>query len=117
MILALEATQDISAIKRAYAQKTKTCHPEENPQEFMVLHKAYQTALAYAQKDTVETAVDIKSNNGWTLSGNPKQQLGENPYADHEAIRSFLALYTGKQRKDQKRWLDYFTSDAFLNAA
>ena len=136
IILGLEATQDISAIKRTYAQKTKTCHPEENPQEFMKLRKAYQAALAYAEKDTgntgsftntaVETSIDITSDsdddkeaedNGWTLSGNPKQQLGENPYADHEAIQSFLTLYTGKQRKDQKRWLDYFTSDAFLNAA
>ena len=135
-ILGLEPTEDISAIKLAYAQKTKTCHPEENPQEFMKLRKAYQTALAYAEKDTgntgsftntaVETSIDITSDsdddkeaedNGWTLSGNPKQQLGENPYADHEAIQSFLTLYTGKQRKDQKRWLDYFTSDAFLNAA
>ena len=135
-ILGLEATQDISAIKRAYAQKTKTCHPEENLQEFMELRKAYQAALAYAENDTgntgsftnaaAETLVDITSgsgdddeaeDNGWTLSGNPKQQIGENPYADHEAIQSFLALYTGKQRKEQKRWLDYFTSDAFLDAA
>lgn len=130
MILGLEATQDISAIKRAYAQKTKQYHPEENPQEFMELRKAYQAALAYAQngtgnfvETTAENPVDIKLDNeeaediGWTILGSPKQQIGENPYADHEAIQSFLELYTGKQRKEQKRWLDYFTSDAFLDAA
>ena len=119
-ILGLEPTKDISAIKRAYAQKTKTCHPKG----FLELRKAYQAALAYAENDAgssinaaVGNSVDIILDNGWTLSGNPKQQIGENPYADHEAIRSFLALYTGKQRKEQKRWLDYFTSDVFLDVA
>ena len=42
---------------------------------------------------------------------------GPNPYADHEAIWSFLELYTGKQRKDSRKWMDYFTSDAFLDVA
>ena len=31
-ILGLEPTQDVSAIKRAYAQKTRDCHPEEDPE-------------------------------------------------------------------------------------
>jgi len=39
-----------------------------------------------------------------------------NPYENSEAIRKFLELYTGKQRKNPKLWLDYFTSDAFLDA-
>lgn len=137
-VLGLEPTRDVSAIRRAYAQKTKTCHPEENPQDFLKLRKAYQAALAYAEKETGSFAgsaadkadmgeaaaqePDVKKSDagedeGWTLLDKLKQEDEPNPYIDHEAIRSFLDLYTGKQRKDQKRWLDYFTSDAFLDAA
>lgn len=39
---------------------------------------------------------------------------GPNLYADHPAASAFQALYTGKQRRDAKAWLDYFTSPDFL---
>ena len=229
IVLGLEPTQNVSAIRRAYAQKTRSCHPEEDPQGFLELRKAYQAALAYAERgtgpdgtdtggtdtrgtdtrgtdtggtdtrgtdtgdsgagksdaresgigesntresdtresntretgteetgtgesDTGETGTgetgtgktdtgesgtggsdaeksgvpksdsgDLDAgeaeDEGWTISDRPKQEDGPNPYADHESIRSFLELYTGRQRKDQKRWLDYFTSEAFLDAA
>ena len=29
--LGLDPTKDVSAIKRAYAEKAKTCHPEGDP--------------------------------------------------------------------------------------
>ena len=44
-VLGLEPTQDVSAIKRAYAQKTRVCHPEDDPEGFLKLRKAYQAAL------------------------------------------------------------------------
>lgn len=170
-ILGLEPTQDVSAIKRAYAQKTRTCHPEEDPEGFLELRKAYQAALDYAERDAGQALgsygkkadvkdadtrnlifgaddqgaddtrlnagrIDIASSDagidrtdaeepgtgkaedgGWALAGNPKHEAGSNPYTDHQAVRSFLELYTGKQRKDSRRWLDYFTSDAFLDVA
>ena len=34
-----------------------------------------------------------------------------------EAIRQFEALYTGRQRKNSKLWMEYVTSGAFLDAA
>ena len=43
--LGLEPTKDVSAIKRAYAEKAKTCHPEEDPEGFLNLRRAYQAAL------------------------------------------------------------------------
>ena len=36
-ILELEPTKDVSAIRRAYAEKTRICHPEEDPTGFMEL--------------------------------------------------------------------------------
>ncbi len=199
-VLDLEPTQDMSAIKRAYARKTRDCHPEVNPEGFLELRKAYQAALAYAKREgegfmepaagmkagkteaseagtvessavgtarkrpeaseagTVESSADEPVGNetaavrpgagkadktddkeaeapsedisdsgevhpgeaedqGWTLAEKPAYKAGLNPYVDHEAIRSFRSLYTGRQRTDQKRWLEYFTSDAFLDAA
>ena len=47
--LGIEPTKDVSAIKRAYAEKSKTCHPEEDPEGFMKLRQAYQAALDYAE--------------------------------------------------------------------
>lgn len=46
--LGLKPTKDVSAIKRAYAEKAKTCHPEENPEGFLQLRRAYQEALSFA---------------------------------------------------------------------
>ncbi len=48
-ILGLEPTRDISTIKRAYAQKARICHPEEDPEGFMELREAYQAALDWAE--------------------------------------------------------------------
>ena len=141
-ILELEPTRDISAIRRAYAEKTRACHPEENPTGFMELRKAYQAAMAYAEGGAVSPPGPFRRDDteggreddreteegereaepqrpdcfGWTL---PEEEpdRGPNPYADHEAIRKFEELYTGKQRKNSKLWMDYFTSYAFLDAA
>ena len=144
-ILGLEPTEDISAIKLAYAQKTKTCHPEENPEGFLKLRKAYQAAVSYAERgsapltweqDKTEKAADEETHSkeiydeemhdkqifeeqaldDWTISDN-WYETTSNPFRDWEAIGQFMALYTGKQRKNPKLWMEYFTSDAFLEAA
>ncbi len=47
-MLGIEPTTDKRAIRRAYAARTKEIHPEEKPEEFKQLHKAYQMALGYA---------------------------------------------------------------------
>lgn len=129
-VLGLEPTRDVSAIKRAYARKARECHPEEDPEGFLRLREAYQAALDYAQRDAAAPAGQAGSEpaqppegasepeegpEGWTLVEEPED--GPNPFEDSEAIRQFLELYTGKQRKDSKRWLDYFTSAPFLDAA
>lgn len=134
-LLELEPTQDVSAIKRAYAQKARICHPEDDPEGFLKLREAYQAALDYAegrdtsappemdwQEDSEDSSDEppVQSETeeeepGWTLQENLSGSL-PNPYEDSEAIRTFLELYTGKQRKNPKLWLDYFTSAAFLDA-
>lgn len=50
-VLGIEPTAEKRAIRSAYSERAKQCHPEENPQEFKRLHEAYQAALAYAAKN------------------------------------------------------------------
>ncbi len=189
-VLELEPTQDISAIKRAYAKKTRICHPEEDPEGFLKLREAYQAALDYAATGVAtgtptdvatdaptgvatdaptgtatgaptgvatgtptgvatdrSTGVVIDASTGeptptaaerqddgkddqnrfsvrpeepeeepgWFLQEEDPENL-PNPYEGGEAIRRFLDLYTGKQRKNPKLWMDYFSSDTFLDA-
>lgn len=47
--LGIEFTEDIRAVKRAYANKCKIYHPETHPEEFQLLHQAYKTVLAMIQ--------------------------------------------------------------------
>jgi len=148
-ILELEPTRDVSAIRRAYADKSRACHPEEDPTGFMRLREAYQAALAYAEgnaavqpqmtpSETARAALPQQQENGED-GREPDEEGGElaqerpdnigwslleeapddspNPYADHEAIHKFVDLYAGKQRKNPKLWMDYFTSNTFLDVA
>lgn len=129
-LLGLEPTQDVSAIKRAYAQKARICHPEENPEGFLQLRKAYQAALDYAEgqdmsmSTTAEQQTDHRDEPRFKESEEDTAWVFQevitedtpNPYENSEAIQQFVDLYIGKQRKNPKLWMDYFTSDAFLDA-
>lgn len=48
-ILGISYTSDVSEIKRAYASRAKDCHPEDHPEEFNRLQKAYKAALQIAK--------------------------------------------------------------------
>lgn len=74
-ILGIEPTTDKKAIRRAYAAKTKEIHPEEKPEEFKQLHRAYQAALGYA--DYIKQVEQSGSGVSWFY------QAGENgPHDD-----------------------------------
>ena len=124
--LGIAPTKDISAIKRAYAEQAKQCHPEEDPEGFLRLRKAYQTALDYAEGiqnasgfvlEELEEEPDENpaEEPEWTLQ--MPEDDGPNPYVGGEAITAFRELYTGKQRKNPVMWMNYVTSGAFLDAA
>ena len=77
--LGLEPTKDVSAIKRAYAEKAKTCHPEEDPEGFLQLRQAYQAALAWAENGETPPAAGCSAKGfgpssqsaGFSLSDQP----------------------------------------------
>lgn len=49
-ILGISPTADLAAIRHAYAEKTRACHPEEDPEGFDKLHTAFQEATQYARR-------------------------------------------------------------------
>lgn len=48
--LGISPTADKAAIRHAYAQKTRACHPEDNPAGFAALHEAYSAAMHIASQ-------------------------------------------------------------------
>lgn len=48
-VLGIEPTTDKRKIKKAYAHRGREVHPEEKPDDFRILHAAYQEALKYAE--------------------------------------------------------------------
>ena len=46
-ILGIEPTTDKSIIQKAYADLLKTYHPENQPDEFLRIQKAYKNAMNY----------------------------------------------------------------------
>lgn len=57
-ILGIERTADTKVIKRAYAKMLKNYHPEDDPEGFMRLRKAYEAALEQAH--TVSEDAEIR---------------------------------------------------------
>ena len=93
-ILGLEPTKDVSAIKRAYAEKARACHPEEDPEGFLRLRQAYQAALAYAEGGEEASAPpagpEEPEDEGWSLTDGPAViDEGPNPFAGHPAAKAF----------------------------
>ena len=44
--LGIAPTRDRARIREAFARKTRDCHPEDNPEGFLVLRQAYEAAMA-----------------------------------------------------------------------
>ncbi len=51
-ILGIEPTGDKKIIRHAYARKCRECHPEDHPEEFKLLHQAYEQALSHADTNS-----------------------------------------------------------------
>ncbi len=114
-VLGLEATQDTGKIRRAYQERIQEAEAENARLE---LFRAYKAALAYGEtgryvqgnQSAANTDADWAYYGGQMESGADLQR-----FADHPANREFLALYTGKRRRDPTAWRDFFTSSDFLD--
>lgn len=96
-ILHIEPTTDRKAIRRAYAARTRVVHPEEKPEEFKMLHTAYQVALKYAEFALKSKADFAKAS---TVEASSAQTSSEQESAEHGELLSF---FTENQEKQKQR--------------
>lgn len=57
-ILGIQPTNNLKDIKRAYAKQSKVYHPEDDPENFQRLQKAYQEALAWQKSHSGNEDMD-----------------------------------------------------------
>ena len=83
-ILGIEATHEIKVIKRAYAAKSKECHPEEHPEEFQILHDAYKAALEWAKEEKPRYDENLFHSTTYEVAKGPQVE-----YIDKEESADF----------------------------
>ncbi len=102
-ILGIPPTRDTAQIKSAYARQSKTCNPEDDPQGFMRLRKAYQAAIAYAQGSETEPVVFLTEKQSSeheryseTFDDTQKNESGSAGFSSQEKL-------TGKEEVERKK--------------
>ena len=63
--LGLDGPVPLPEIKRAYAQRVKTTHPEDDPEGFQRLHSAYKDACRLAKKARGSSASPASRGRAW----------------------------------------------------
>lgn len=94
-ILGIEYTTDVAAIKRAYAERAKECHPEEHPEEFQRLQNAYKTALRSAKARGRE----FPSEN--TETEQAKAKYTDNPFQGRNDRMEWLPFELENVRREE----------------
>ena len=98
LILEIEETKDLASIKSAYYKKLKTVNPEDDPEGFKRLRKAYEEANEYAKRPDEEVTEEVDD----TPSGQWMAKI--------KAMYSSLA-----GRQDVDAWKQLFQDDIFLS--
>lgn len=97
-VLKIEQTKDKDALKKAYRMRLSSVNPEDDPEGFMELRKAYEEAVHLADQTEEEFDVAIPD----TL----EQQM----------LASLEALYDDYARRiNPDEWLALFNSDYFVS--
>ena len=123
--LEIKPTKDQKQIKKAYAAKAKQYHPERHPEEWKILHEAYQSALKYAKAGG---GAVIRTNRA--DSGNVPVLEEDQSFAElfdqlddsNEESDGLKAELLEKLKKPGKRfgiiprrfWAELFGSDAYV---
>lgn len=102
-LLEIEPTIDKKAIRRAYAARTRVVHPEEKPEEFKLLHMAYEAALQFAEF-AAEGGVVFEG-----LSGNGTKEDVSTDESIHQPAEE--QPQDQEEKSDHSELLSYFTEN------
>jgi len=129
-ILGIAPTKDKTVIKKAYAEQLKLHHPEDDPDGFQQVRKAYESALQYAkdiERDTATiTDASIDEQNSevhWNQYVYDESEViigTEANKATDELIEEFmkkvLVVYnSARLRKNRSRWKSLLENEAYWN--
>lgn len=101
-VLGIEPTGDKRAIKRAYAKMGQVFHPEEHPEEFQLLRRAYESALEYASGEPHEAEIKEKAA-GRACEAKPLRDKREEPQScEQTGDRLFEAVKREQSRETER---------------
>ncbi|WP_455544333.1 tetratricopeptide repeat protein [Intestinibacter sp.] len=120
-ILGIDPTKDEMTIKEAYLNKLSNTNPEDKPDEFMQLRKAYEEALEYAnQDDENEDDIDDSEVGRWMakVKGVYKNFRARNDLdAWSELLKDDVCQNIGTKIDARDALLEFFMQDYYLPSA
>jgi hypothetical protein len=121
-VLGIEATDDPSAIRRAYAARLKSLDPDRDPDAFKTLRQAYESALARAERrrstskkpERAHHTAEEDGDAGSESERDPTTQTnvvvharpGPDPLLADAEAESKAALQKFRRALAQREWLD-----------
>ncbi|TVX95080.1 J domain-containing protein [Cohnella terricola] len=83
-LLGISRTNDIKAIKRAYAKQLKVHHPEDDPEGYQMLREAYDKVSSIAKRNRADIPMisdppDIQLDEPITIAANPRIRIIDPP--------------------------------------
>lgn len=100
--LGIPQTTDQKEIKKAYAARVKSCHREEKPREWALLHDAYQCAMQYARKQGAERNPTVAGTAQKTVKPLAQEAFREwNEPAGEDCVQS-------RDDVTEEEWQEYF---------
>lgn len=126
--LGIPVTKKIPDIKKAYQGRLPHHHPEEDPEGFMLLHEAYQTALNYAKENHsvqsahatimvhADTPADTQEETDYSslFAELDEKVSGHSPQSRKVFRRKLLALKLHWGPISVTKWRTFFSSEAYL---
>lgn len=76
-LLGIDPTRDEEEIRRAYARQLKYCHPEEEPERWARLHRAYRSALSYARGEETQPDAPLDRSDSRAEPDEPEIPLAD----------------------------------------
>ncbi|MBO6114632.1 MAG: hypothetical protein J6P57_06200, partial [Lachnospiraceae bacterium] len=108
IILGIKKTKDEDEVKAAYRKKLAGVNPEDDPEGFMELRKAYEDAIYEINHSDDESYDDAEIGSG--KKGNKDDEIKD------ELVKKMSDIYHNfKRRINPNEWEKLFETDDFVS--